>query len=310
MLHCCRCPNPTACDHNHTDLAMLHPESNWANKHSWDMYSKLLCDVENGYKGDLCGVCARGYGMTSPFSCSYCQGAQADYSKTTGDLVLIKEPSRGGLSGLYIFYWVALTAWCCLSVWAALPSERATPSSSHASSRLHGSRSADYVGGSAADAKVMTDVCTSCSTPCPICKATPDVVKEPVEPLDVVKVGGGATVRQCKRFTTHTGLTDVLQTFCTCIHTPHACAKGAPDHDRRHCSTATGGTHDQLPQWLECSMSQASSVGAPQAVAVAHGVLHYIDFRVGIRNSSPCCACCSFVLSRLSWCTISGPASL
>jgi hypothetical protein len=103
----------------------LHPEGALAIKHSWKEYSQLLCDVKQGYKGDLCGVCAKGFGMTSPFSCSRCQGVKVteSFNVSTGELNLQTSINKAGLAGLYIFYWVALTAWCWFSVWSALPDE-------------------------------------------------------------------------------------------------------------------------------------------------------------------------------------------
>lgn len=155
------------------------------------MYSKLLCDVQQGNKGDLCGVCARGYGMTSPFSCSRCQGAQTSVDASTGQLVLDRSANKAGITGLYIFYWVALTAWCWFSVWSALPDDEKQAAAGgrtpEASLCEAGSGSTGAPAAAVTEAKTVEgsfEVADSTAA-CTNCGAAPD---EQAEPLDVVKV--------------------------------------------------------------------------------------------------------------------------
>jgi hypothetical protein len=155
------------------------------------MYSKLLCDVQQGYKGDLCGVCARGYGMTSPFSCSRCQGANTSVDVSTGELILETSANKAGLTGLYIFYWVALTAWCWFSVWSALPDDEqhaaaagCTSKKAAVSDAASGSRGTDAAG-TAAKTVEGHFYATYTVSACARCGALPD---EQAKPLDVVKV--------------------------------------------------------------------------------------------------------------------------
>lgn len=109
LFMACRCPNPSACKHDHEHLAMKHPEGQNGDRYSWANYSSLLCAVGEGYEGAVCGTCAIGYGMTSPFNCNACLGA--------------KQPaSKAYLSMVYIIYWVLLSVWLGLSVWSAMPS--------------------------------------------------------------------------------------------------------------------------------------------------------------------------------------------
>jgi hypothetical protein len=189
------------------------------------MYSKLLCDVKQGYKGDLCGVCAHGFGMTSPFSCSRCLGVQVKdiQSVATGQLVLQAPIDKASLGGLYIFYCVALTAWCWFSVWTAvedaepqLPkaSRTAAPteasecgatssavsvssSAAAASKQARHSDSAAAAGGGGGDEAKTVDADSVASVKeqaCARCGAAPD---ERADPLDVVKVSRFADFADC-----------------------------------------------------------------------------------------------------------------
>lgn len=118
LLH--RCPNPSACFHNATDLAAKHPFAITLNTLSWSEYERQLCDAKEGYTGVLCGVCLPGYGEVAPFNCFKCLSAQIDADKSPPQL--LKPPSRPGISGLYVLYWFVLTGWCLFGIWSAMSS--------------------------------------------------------------------------------------------------------------------------------------------------------------------------------------------
>jgi hypothetical protein len=81
---------------------------------NWDQYGLRLCAATEGYEGILCGTCRPGFGQTSPFTCKQCFGTEV--SRET----LLKGPDLAGISGLYVMYWVVLTAWYLFSVWSAM----------------------------------------------------------------------------------------------------------------------------------------------------------------------------------------------
>jgi hypothetical protein len=119
---------------------------------------------------------------------------------SSGELTSNPSASKTGLTGLYIFYWVALTAWCWFSVWSALPDyEQQTAAagcaiksaaasdaaSAAASDAASGSRGADATAGIAAQTVDGGFNATGTVSACANCGALPD---EQAEPLDVVKV--------------------------------------------------------------------------------------------------------------------------
>lgn len=153
MSCCCRrCPNPEACSHNATLLAARHPhnttvydevyaladklDSGILNTRSsdfnytafldanftglWLTYTSQLCDTDAGYQGIYCGSCVPGYGMTSPFQCRRCARATTT-RHSNGPTRVAGPPSRGTISGLWVFYWICLTAWYAFAVWSSMP---------------------------------------------------------------------------------------------------------------------------------------------------------------------------------------------
>jgi hypothetical protein len=98
--------------------------------------------------------------MTSPFSCSRCQGVQVkDSLSPTGEVELQTPIDKAGLEGLYIFYWVALTGWCWFSVWSALPDkeQQAQRGSCHCRWRWWGSGSHASADSEAPDSEVVPE---------------------------------------------------------------------------------------------------------------------------------------------------------
>jgi len=83
----------------------------------WDVYLRQQCNQEDGYRGLFCGTCIKGYGMTAPFQCKKCAGAKATVEKNGTATV---SHDRGAISGLWVFYWVALTGWYVFTVWTVM----------------------------------------------------------------------------------------------------------------------------------------------------------------------------------------------
>lgn len=65
--------------------------------------------------GVLCGRCRPNYGMTAPFKCNLCLGAQPT-SSPDGDPTQQQRPWPGPISALYLVYWFVLTCWLLLCV--------------------------------------------------------------------------------------------------------------------------------------------------------------------------------------------------
>lgn len=86
---------------------------------TWPQYSNALCDRHSGYTGVLCGVCIKGFGTTSPFSCSKCLGAH--FSQDQLGNLQVQQPGPAGISGLYFAYWFVLTCWLLLCVRFSVP---------------------------------------------------------------------------------------------------------------------------------------------------------------------------------------------
>lgn len=111
-----RCPNPEACEHEAERLEEHHSYTvkSVTSPPAWLDYTQRLCSASKGYQGVLCGTCLPGYGATGPFKCKKCY--HADPTATPP-----KPPSVGGISGLYVFYWVWLALWYIFTVWTAKP---------------------------------------------------------------------------------------------------------------------------------------------------------------------------------------------
>lgn len=120
-LFICRCPNPDACAHEASQLAEHHPYNlrSVTQVLTWNDYTRQLCDEPEGYQGVMCGVCVKGFGVTGPFKCRKCLGAQS--ADPSNPAKASKPPSLAGISGLYFFYWFVLTGWYVFTVWTCMP---------------------------------------------------------------------------------------------------------------------------------------------------------------------------------------------
>ena len=174
----CRCPNPQACKHNIpvSELAWQHPYNTSVQNPNWTIYTQQQCSGKDGYDGLLCGVCTAGYGMTTPFTCKKCLTSSPD---TT-------TPHLAGISGLYVFFWVVLTAWYVFTVWIALPATTSNATSQQESLIETGSQVL------ASEDKVVEVVIIDCTgdgfTEQAATKPATEQVESETSLLDIVKV--------------------------------------------------------------------------------------------------------------------------
>lgn len=213
-----RCPNPKACKHNPAELADLHPynfnlpkSKNFrmdgmgntsAVTRTWPAYLEQQCAVSEGYTGLYCGVCVKSYGMTSAFNCKKCLTKPKVGSPSTYRGA--EQVNGAGTVGMYLMYWVLLTAWYVFSVWSSLEAKTSTTkrsSSKDANSHLYGNDTRQ-------SALPVVPIEATGDTPCAL--GAPSPVKNGSEAgmLDIAKVRLCFT--QAQRFSRGSWVTQVV----------------------------------------------------------------------------------------------------
>jgi hypothetical protein len=148
--------NPDACEHDHTVIQHHHPyaiANRYDRSHSindWSAYMNGQCDKKEGYFGLFCGTCLKGYGSTAPFQCQHCAGADKH-----------GVVSKGTISGLWVYYWVILTAWYVFTVSTSLTGKSRGDNCS-GPTPTHMSVGVDTETGVATDAPARQAACSQC----------------------------------------------------------------------------------------------------------------------------------------------------